>query len=71
MMVFLISERRTIIRGYTIQGHVFLMNQIQDKVSILIRSGSYRKIAIEIIAQLRDGSMYLTAVQEVPYFNRN
>ena len=30
------------------------------------RSGSSREIAIEIIAQMRDGSMYL---QEAPYRN--
>ena len=35
------------------------------------RSGYSPKIRIKIIAQRRDGSMYLPAVQEVPYLNRN
>ena len=38
---------------------------------MFIRSGSSRKIAIEIITHMRDGSMYLPAVQEIPYFNKN
>ena len=36
-----------------------------------IRSGSSRKIVIKIIAQMRESSMYLPAVQEIPYLNRN
>ena len=35
------------------------------------RSGSSWKIAIKIIVQMRDGSVYLPAAQEVPYLNRN
>ena len=37
----------------------------------LTRPGSSREIAIEIIAQVRESSMYLPAVQEVPYLDTN
>ena len=35
----------------------------------LTRSGSSREIAIEIIAQVLESSMYLPAEQEFPYFD--
>ena len=35
------------------------------------RPGSSRKIVIEIIVPMRDSSMYLPAVQDLPYLNIN
>ena len=40
-----------------------------SKSSYYNQSGSSRKILIQIIAQMRNGSMYLPAVQDVPCVN--